>query len=77
MTRVEGSASAIDDVILQQKENNSYLGQTWICEAIALPSCYLTDDAARLIVRLNKPGNGFKTWRQLYDRFACRVKPKK
>eukprot|EP00439_Symbiodinium_sp_Y106_P060138 s2934_g8.t2 len=30
----------------------------------------LTDDAARLIVRLNEPGNGFETWRQLHERFA-------
>ena len=30
----------------------------------------LTDDAARLIVRLNEQGKGFETWRQLHERFA-------
>ena len=69
MTRVEGSASAIDDIILQQEENNSYPGLRFAKQLHYLLA-NLTDDAARLIVRLNEPGNGFETWRQLYDRFA-------
>ena len=30
----------------------------------------ITDGPARLVVRLNEGGNGFETWRQLYERFA-------
>ena len=72
MTRVEGSASIVDDAILQNEENNFHPGQDLVRFAKQLHYLLanLTDDAARLIVRLNEPGNGFETWRQLYDRFA-------
>ena len=30
----------------------------------------ITDGSARLVVRLNEHGNGFETWRQLYERFS-------
>ena len=78
MTRVEGSASVIDDTILQQEENNFHPGQDLVRFAKQLHYLLanLTDDAARLIVRLNEPGNGFETWRQCMIALHCRVERK-
>ena len=72
MSRIEGSSSVIDDEATQREEDAYYQGLELVKFAKALHYLLanLTDESARLIVRLNEDGNGFETWRQLYDRFA-------
>ena len=72
MDRIEGSTTHIDDHVTYQEELTNYPGQDLVKFAKQLHYLLanLTDDAARLIARLNEPGNGFETWRQLHERFA-------
>ena len=78
MTRVEGSTSAIDDIILQQEENNSYPGQDLVRFAKQLHYLLanLTDDSAHLVVRLNEPGNALRHGGNCTIASHCRVEQK-
>ena len=72
LTRIEEDSFPIDGFILQQEEDCTYQGQDLVkfSKQLHYLLANITDDIARVIVRSNYAGNGFETWRRLYDRFA-------
>ena len=80
---VEGKTETIDDKFLDEweKTNNPTFQLTdkskhrpyqlvQFSKQLHYLLAQLTSDAARTTVRLNNDGNGFETWRALYDRFS-------
>ena len=72
MDRLEGRDEVCTDQHIEDYETRSAPGQALIAFSRQLHYllAQITDGPARLVVRLNEGGNGFETWRKLYDRFS-------
>ena len=72
MDRLEGRDEVCTDQHIEDYETTNAPGQALIAFSRQLHYllAQITDGPARLVVRLNEGGNGFETWRKLYDRFS-------
>ena len=72
MGRLEGAAVPCTDehLIAFEHSNSPNSNLIVFSKQLHYLLAQITDGPARLVVRLNEHGNGFETWRQLYDRFS-------